>query len=115
MDLRISSLVQSLGAKKYFLRFQTMTNTYVFGWNPSSFVHIRNRWEHKLTGNLTPVEIWRGHKPSVRQLKIFRSLTFVHVHKVNRNKLQLRGKLKILAGYGQSTKGYRIFISKELQ
>lgn len=78
-----------------------------------AFVHIRNRCEHKLTEGLTPIELWSGHKPSVRHFKIFGSLAFVHIPKVHRNKLQPRAKPGILVGYATGTKGYRIFIPKE--
>ncbi|GBN14456.1 hypothetical protein AVEN_170064-1 [Araneus ventricosus] len=30
-----------------------------------TFVHAKNRCEHKLTSPLTPIEIWSGFKPSV--------------------------------------------------
>ncbi|XP_071040300.1 uncharacterized protein [Parasteatoda tepidariorum] len=77
------------------------------------YVHVRNRSEHKLTNGLTPFEIWNGYKPSVRHLRIFGSLAFVHVPKVKRNKLSKTSKLGILVGYATRTKGYRIYIPEE--
>ncbi|GBM84026.1 Retrovirus-related Pol polyprotein from transposon TNT 1-94 [Araneus ventricosus] len=78
-----------------------------------TFVHAKNRCEHKLTSPLTPIEIWSGFKPSVRHFRIFGSLAYVHIPKLKRNKLQPRAKLGILVGYSLRTKGYRIFLPNE--
>ncbi|GBN27574.1 Retrovirus-related Pol polyprotein from transposon TNT 1-94 [Araneus ventricosus] len=47
-----------------------------------TFVHAKNRCEHKLTSPLTPIEIWSGFKPSVRHFRIFGSLAYVHIPKI---------------------------------
>ncbi|GBN60625.1 Retrovirus-related Pol polyprotein from transposon TNT 1-94 [Araneus ventricosus] len=78
-----------------------------------TFVHAKNRCEHKLTSPLTPIEIWSGFKPSVRHFRIFGSLAYVHIPKIKRNKLQPRAKLGILVGYSLRTKGYRVFLPNE--
>ncbi|GBO41943.1 Copia protein [Araneus ventricosus] len=78
-----------------------------------TFVHAKNRCEHKLTSPLTPTEIWSGFKPSVRHFRIFGSLAYVHIPKIKRNKFQLRAKLGILVGYSLRTKGYRVFLPNE--
>ncbi|GBO28967.1 hypothetical protein AVEN_272313-1 [Araneus ventricosus] len=51
-----------------------------------TFVHAKNRIEHKLTSPLTPIEIWSGFKPSVRHFRIFGSLAYVQKTQNNNNK-----------------------------
>ena len=78
-----------------------------------AYVHTKNRCEHKLTEGLCPNEIWTGYKPSVKHFRIFGSLAYVHIPKVQRNKLQPRAKVGILVGYALKTKGYRVYIPKD--
>ncbi|GBO06160.1 Retrovirus-related Pol polyprotein from transposon TNT 1-94 [Araneus ventricosus] len=61
-----------------------------------AYVHTKNRCSHKLTEGKTPMEIWSGHKPSIRHCRTFGSLVYVYVLTVNRNKLQPKAKIGIL-------------------
>ncbi|GBN12523.1 hypothetical protein AVEN_186459-1, partial [Araneus ventricosus] len=70
-------------------------------------VHTKNRCSHKLTERKTPMEIWSGHKPSIRHCRTFGSLAYVYVPTVNRNKLQPKAKIGILVGYAVNRRGYR--------
>ncbi|GBM05418.1 Retrovirus-related Pol polyprotein from transposon TNT 1-94 [Araneus ventricosus] len=72
-----------------------------------AYVHTKNRWSHKLTEGKTPMEIWSGHKPSIRHCRAFGSLAYVYVPTVNRNKLQPKAKIGILVGYAVNRRGYR--------
>ncbi|GBO01800.1 Retrovirus-related Pol polyprotein from transposon TNT 1-94 [Araneus ventricosus] len=58
-----------------------------------AYVHTKNRCSHKLTEGKTPMEIWSGHKPSIRHRRTFGSLAYVYVPIVNRNKLQPKAKI----------------------
>ncbi|GBL77255.1 Retrovirus-related Pol polyprotein from transposon TNT 1-94 [Araneus ventricosus] len=78
-----------------------------------AYVHTKNRCSHKLTEGKTPMEIWSGHKPSIRHCRTFGSLTYVYVPAVNRNKLQPKDKIGILVGYAVNRRGYRVWLPKE--
>ncbi|UYV73851.1 hypothetical protein LAZ67_11001138, partial [Cordylochernes scorpioides] len=76
----------------------------------NTFVYTKNRCEHALTKGVSPMELWSGHKPSVRHFKIFGSLAYVHVPNMKRNKLQPKANSGIMVGYATKTKGYRIWL-----
>ncbi|GBN23606.1 Retrovirus-related Pol polyprotein from transposon TNT 1-94 [Araneus ventricosus] len=78
-----------------------------------AYVHAKNRCSHKLTEGKTPMEIWSGHKPSIRHCRTFGSLAYVYVPTVNRNKLQPKAKIGILVGYAVNRRGYRVWLPKE--
>ncbi|GBM39158.1 hypothetical protein AVEN_135195-1 [Araneus ventricosus] len=59
------------------------------------------------------MEIWSGHKPSIRHCRAFGSLAYVYVPTVNRNKLQPKAKIGILVGYAVNRRGYRVWLPKE--
>jgi hypothetical protein len=77
-----------------------------------AYVHIRNRCENKLHSK-TPIERWKGYKPSVRHFRIFGSLAYAHIPGVKRNKLEPKAQLGIMVGYAVKTKGYRIWLPKD--
>ncbi|GBM92767.1 Retrovirus-related Pol polyprotein from transposon TNT 1-94 [Araneus ventricosus] len=78
-----------------------------------AYVHTKNRRSHKLTEGKTPMEVWSGHKPSIRHCRTFGSLAYVYVPTVNRNKLQPKAKIGILVGYAVNRRGYRVWLPKE--
>ncbi|GBN77035.1 Retrovirus-related Pol polyprotein from transposon TNT 1-94 [Araneus ventricosus] len=78
-----------------------------------AYVHTKNRCSHKLTEGKTPMEIWSGHKLSIRHCRTFGSLAYVYVPTVNRNKLQPKAKIGILVGYAVNRRGYRVWLPKE--
>ncbi|GBM34909.1 Retrovirus-related Pol polyprotein from transposon TNT 1-94 [Araneus ventricosus] len=78
-----------------------------------AYVHTKNRCSHKLTEGKTPMEIWSGHKPSIRHCRTFGSLAYVYVPTVNRKKLQPKAKIGILIGYAVNRRGYRVWLPKE--
>ncbi|GBM86801.1 Copia protein [Araneus ventricosus] len=78
-----------------------------------AYVQTKNRCSHKLTEGKTPMEIWSGHKPSIRHCRTFGSLAYVYVPTVNRNKLQPKAKIGILVGYAVNRRGYRVWLPKE--
>ena len=62
-------------------------------------------------GSKTPEEKFTGKKPDVSHFKIFGSPVYFHVLKEKRNKLGASGKKGICVGYGENTKGYRIYVA----
>lgn len=72
-------------------------------------IYLLNRLSTKSLENKTAFEAWNGYKPSVEHLKVFGSACYAHVPEVKRNKLDARVFEGIFIGYGEVTKGYRIF------
>ena len=62
-------------------------------------------------GSKTPEEKFTDKKPDVSHFKIFGSPVYFHVPKEKRNKLGASGKKGIFVGYGENTKGYRIYVA----
>jgi len=54
-------------------------------------------------------EACSGRKPRVRQLRMFGSITYAHVSKQRRTKLDDRSAEFVLVGYGLKTKGYKLY------
>ena len=54
----------------------------------------------------TPYEAWHGRKPSLKHLREFGCLAFVHIAKEKRKKLDYRPTPGIFIGYSTSTKQY---------
>ena len=74
----------------------------------STAVYLRNRSPTKAV-EMTPFEAWTGEKPNVAHLRAFGCLTYAHIAKDERQKLNPKAKRCILLGYGTETKGYRLY------
>ena len=74
-------------------------------------VYVQNRCPHQALGSKTPEEKFTGKEPDVSHFKIFGSPVYFHVSKEKRNKLGASGKKGIFVGYGENTKGYRIYVA----
>lgn len=72
-------------------------------------VYLTNRCPTKAVWGKTPFEAWRGRKPSLNHLKVFGSICYAHILKVNRSKLGEASERCIFVGYSSMSKGYRIF------
>ena len=57
----------------------------------------------------TPYEAWTDKKPSVNNLRVFGCEAFAHIPKDEREKLDSKARKCIFLGYGQGTKGYRLY------
>ena len=55
----------------------------------------------------TPMELWSGHKPSMRYLHIWGCLA--HVLKGKPDKLEPKSKVCLLVGYPKETRGYLFY------
>ena len=58
---------------------------------------------------MTPYEAWTTEKPTVAHLRVFGSDAYAHIPKDERGKLDPKAKKCIFVGYGEETKGYRLF------
>jgi hypothetical protein len=72
-------------------------------------VYLRNRSPCKAVAGKTPFEAWNGFKPDVSHLRIFGCRVYAHIEKDERTKLDGKARRCILLGYGEQTKGYRLY------
>jgi len=59
--------------------------------------------------NKTPYEMWYGHIPSVKHLRVFGSTCYALIPKVHRNKLGARSCKCIFLGYSNTSKAYCLY------
>nr|GFA70386.1 retrovirus-related Pol polyprotein from transposon TNT 1-94 [Tanacetum cinerariifolium] len=76
---------------------------------PPSHGYLLNQCPSKSLDNKTPQEAWNGMKPTVSHLRIFRSITYVHVLSQRRSKLDDRSKKHVFVGYDKQSKGYKLY------
>ena len=72
-------------------------------------VHVHNLSPSRVLGDKTLRELFTGKKPNVAYLRSFGCTAFVHVPKDARNKLDPKSTECIFMGYGQTSKGYRVY------
>ena len=72
-------------------------------------VYLRNRSPTRAVKGMTPYEAWTTEKPTVAHLRVFGSDAYAHIPKDERGKLDPKAKKCIFVGYGEETKGYRLF------
>ena len=58
---------------------------------------------------MTPFEVWTGEKHNVDHLHAFGCTAYAHIAKDERKKLDSKVRKCILLGYGNETKGYRLY------
>ena len=71
--------------------------------------YLRNRCPTRAVDGKTSYEAWHGEKPRVKHLRVFGCDAYAHVPKDERSKLDSKARKCILLGYGQETKGYRLY------
>ena len=70
-------------------------------------VYLINRSPTRSVPNTTPIEAWSGFKPNVQHLKVFWSITYAHVPKAARSKLDDKAGKTIFIGYKHE--GYKLY------
>ena len=75
----------------------------------STAAYLKNRSPSRGLEGITPVEALTKRKPKVDHLRIFGCDAYVHIPKDERNKLDSKAKKTIFMGYGNETKGYRLY------
>ena len=58
---------------------------------------------------LTPFEAWKKKRPCVSHLRVLGCKAYAHVPKDEHRKLNSKARKCILVGYGEDTKGYRLY------
>ena len=71
--------------------------------------HIQNRSFHKSMKGMTPYEAWFGEKPDVSNFRIFGTKAWARIPSEKRKSLQPQSKACLMVGYGEYTKGYKLF------
>ena len=79
----------------------------------STAVYLKNRCPTKSIKDMTPYEAWHGVKPRVDHLRVFGCEAYVHIPKDERGKFDSKARKCILVGYGQETKGYRLYDTQQ--
>jgi hypothetical protein len=73
-------------------------------------VYLQNRRPHRILGKMTPEEAFTDRRPDVKHIRIFGCSTFSHVPSERRTKLDPTSQQRILVGYSEVSKAYRIYI-----
>ena len=71
--------------------------------------YLRNRCPSHAIKGVTPYQAWHGVKPKVEHLRVFGCESYAHIPKDERKKLDSKARKCILMGYGERTKGYRLY------
>eukprot|EP00253_Pinus_taeda_P019225 PITA_19225 len=71
--------------------------------------YIKNRCPSNAIRNKTPYEMWYGHVPSVKHLRVFGSTCYALIPKIHRNKLGARSRKCMFLGYSNISKAYRLY------
>jgi len=72
-------------------------------------IYIKNICTFNAIRNKTPYEMWYGHVPSIKHLRVFGSTCYALIPKVHRNKLGARSHKCIFLGYSNTSKAYRLY------
>ena len=70
-------------------------------------VYLINRSPTRSVPNTTLIEAWSAFKPNVQHLKVFGSITYAHVSKAARSKLDDKAMKTIFIGYKNG--GYKLY------
>jgi hypothetical protein len=97
---RVRCILDDAGILKKYWAFAVSVAVYVKNSTPT----------HSVVGK-TPYEAWHGSgkKPSLKHLRVFRCLAFVHVPKEKRKKLDYRATSGLFVVYSISTKHYFVY------
>nr|KYP35468.1 Retrovirus-related Pol polyprotein from transposon TNT 1-94 [Cajanus cajan] len=72
-------------------------------------VYLLNRCPTVAVKDLTPEEAWSSIKPSVRHLKVFGCIAYVHIADANRKKLDDKSSKCVFLGVSEESKAYRLY------
>jgi adenylate kinase family enzyme len=71
--------------------------------------YVKKRCPFHDLRNKTSYEMWYGHIPSMRHLRVFGSTCYALISKEKRSKLDARSQKCIFFGYSNTTKRYRLY------
>ncbi|KAJ8884274.1 hypothetical protein PR048_016131 [Dryococelus australis] len=76
--------------------------------NTAAYLH--NRSPSRVLAGKTPEEVWSGHKPDLRHLRVFGCKAFAHIPRQTRRRFNEKGEECIFVGYCENSKGYRLLM-----
>lgn len=81
-------------------------------WAEATFTaaYLQNRLPTRALNQMTPLEIWSGHKPSVNHLRVFGCICHVWIPAAKRRKLDDKSEKGVFMGYSSVSKGYRVYV-----
>ncbi len=82
---------------------------YMWGEAILTATYLYNRTPHSKLGYKTPYEAKNGEKPDITNIKVFGSLAYFKNKRPNLKKLDPRGTLGILIGYGTDCNNYKVW------
>ncbi|UYV82191.1 hypothetical protein LAZ67_21001303 [Cordylochernes scorpioides] len=71
--------------------------------------YVKNCTSHKSLRHATPMEKWKGKKPSIRHFRIFGCLVYWPTNKRRRNKFSPKSQKGVFIGYSLSRKAHRVY------
>ena len=77
--------------------------------------HTVNRMYFRLGTKKTPYELWKGRKPNVKYIRIFRSTCFILKDRENVGKFDSRSDEGIFLGYSSTSKAYRVYNKRTMK
>ncbi|CAL1681112.1 unnamed protein product [Lasius platythorax] len=76
-------------------------------------VYVLNRTSKSRVQGITPFQLWTGKDFDLKNLQVFGTEAYVHIPKEKRKKWDLKGEKGIFVGYGETTKGYRVYFPEK--
>lgn len=76
-------------------------------------VFVLNRSGPSRINNKTPYELWWGKEYDIHTLQVFGSKVAVHVPDQKRLKFDSKAEIGYFIGYGENTKGYRVYFPEK--
>jgi len=82
-----------------------------WGYAVTTAAHIQNRLPSRSHEDKSPLEHWTGETPSIGHLRVFGSVTYMHIPGETRKKLDPQSRKCILVGYDESSSrtAYRVY------
>lgn len=88
-------------------------NKYLWGEAVNASVYVLNRTGISRLQEKTPFQVWTGKNFDLKNLQIFGNEVYVHAPKEKRKKWDPKGVRGIFVGYGETSKGYRIYFPEK--
>lgn len=78
-------------------------------------MYLSNRCHTKNIRDKIPQEDYSGFKPKVAHLRVFGSIAYAHLPDEKRSKLDDKSKRYVFISYDQSSKGYKLYNSRNIK
>ena len=79
----------------------------------STAVYLKNRCPTKAVQGKTPYEALHGEKPRIDHIRVLGCDAYAHIPSDKRGELDTKARKCVFIGYGEETKGYRLYDAEE--